>query len=137
VVTEDKCEVYEDEALLVLGTDYEISLDNGVSWISSYDDVNLGLVTRNVPKAYECKIRFLDFNPDALYRVSYVKRAYQTLDRSGNVALLNNRIAFPRRTKSFSGEVSVLYVLRSMSGNPLITPLITSYCFIAKEKSNA
>jgi hypothetical protein len=137
MIDEAKCIVYGDDIELALGTDYVISVDNGITWISSYEDAAVGLFIRDIPKAYETKIRLLDYDPNVTYRISYVKRPFQILDKSGAITLVNNRIAFPRRTKSFSGEVSVLYVLRSMSGNPLITPLITSYCFIAKERNNA
>lgn len=137
VIEETKCIVYANDVPLAFGIDYEISIDNGVNWIASYEDVLLGLFYRDIPKAYEAKVRLLNYNADLTYRISYVKRAFQVLDRSGAVSLVNNRLAFSRRTKSFSGEVSVLYVLRSMSDNPLVTPLITSYCFIAKEKSHA
>ena len=127
--------VKSSSATLVLGTDYEISYD-GINWVGAYDAANPYINGDLTPLATSAQIRLLSPEPGELYWIEYKAMPNQYLEKSKRFVLKNGRAQTVKKNNLLEGEVRVLYVLRSLSNDFYLTPVITNYLLRVREGNN-
>lgn len=128
--------VYADGDLLSIGSDYQVSLDNGATWSSSWP-VSPGWINlKSKAKAGMFRIKFLNPVHTKLYWAEYRILRNQQLGSSPGVSLKNGRVVFDRKFKDSSGTINTVIVSRSDSTNPYLTPVILSYFLRVREHVN-
>jgi len=124
---------YKGASQLTLGTDYEISLDSGSTWLTSWPSGRAWLAIESRARAGQFKIRFLAADPDGLYWINYRYARNQQLSRKPGVLLRNSRVVFDRRFLDSSGTITTVIVSRADSVNPYLTPVLLSYLLRVRE----
>ena len=131
---QDPLEVYENNVLLTIGSDYVISLDDGATWLgewpidSGYDEFH------RRAKAGRFYIRFINYDTSAIYWTRYFIYRNQELTQDGLVRLKNGRVIFDESLKHTSGSLQTVLVSRTNTANPYITPVTTEYSLRVQEK---
>ena len=120
-------EVYRESDVLALGTDYEISLDRGATWLNYWPRDAAWRVLYQNAKAGMFKIKLLNPDSTKLYYVDYRVLKNQQLSRRPGVDLRRGRVVFSKRLAETSGTIQTVIVSRADSVNPYLTPVLLSY----------
>jgi len=133
---EDPIEVYEDERLLVLGVDYSVSLDDKSTWYDYFlgpgEDSYLHLNQR--AKAGRFYVRVHNRNPNAIYWIKYRIKRHQALSACELIRLKNGRVIFDKSLRDTFGTLQTVFIFRTNSTNPYITPILREYVLKVQEK---
>jgi hypothetical protein len=125
-------EVYQDQTLLTLGTDYEISVDGGSTYYS-YIPAELTYPLSPAQIAGKCWLRFSARSAGVRYSAAYTVAGHQKLEASGQAGLRNGKLVFGESARASSGKVWPVIVLRGAAQSPYVTPLIESYSLKIRE----
>ena len=128
--------IFREEAVLSIGVDYQISLDSGSTWLSSWPRDKSWLVRRAKAKAGVFKIRFLSPKHNELYWIDYRVLRNQQLSPRPGIRLRNGRVVFDRRFADASGTLSTVIVSRADNVNSYLTPVLLSYFLRVREYVN-
>jgi hypothetical protein len=136
LITETSAPVVKNSSgVLVFGTDYEITY-NGINWIGAYDSTNPYINGDLTPVATSAQIRLLAPESGELYWIEYKAMPNQYLEKSKRFFLKNGRVQTAKKNNLLEGEVRVLYVLRSLSNDFYLTPVIKNYLLRVREGNN-
>ena len=128
-------EVYENDALLVIGIDYEISVNSGADWLRFWPvDSGFAGFWREA-QAGKFFIRFKNPQPSSIYWIKYRTYRNQQLSSEGKIYLHNGRVTCDSSLQNASGTINTVIIARTRSANPYLTPLLTSYSLRVQEKS--
>jgi hypothetical protein len=130
---DDPLKVYKEESLLTFGSDYEISLDRGATWLSEWPRDYRWNTLRGNAKAGTFKIRLTNPDSTKLYFVDYKVLRNQQLSKRPGVNLSRGRVVFGKRLQKTSGTISTVIVSRADSVNPYLTPVLLSYFLKVRE----
>ena len=119
--------VYEDETELVLGEDYEYSLDSKSSWITSYPERKYFLKTKDEKIAGSFYIKILNPNPEKQYSVIYDIEPEQTLVKDKQVYLINEKIKLGREYRENYGYIQNIIICRNSVNDSEEVSLIERY----------
>jgi hypothetical protein len=130
----DPLSVYREEELLTFGTDYEISLDRGATWLSTWPRDKEWATLKTEAKAGLFKIRLTNPNSNKMYFVNYRILKDQQLTKSPGISLRRGRVVFDKRLRVASGTITTVIVSRADSVNPYLTPILLSYFLKVRER---
>lgn len=119
-------EVYSNDTLLTIGSDYLITFDNGVSY---HNEFLYGEAFKSQTKASvagDCRIKFTNPKFDIAYAVKYKPLKHQYLDHFYITQLEEDAIVFNSQYKNI--KLAPLIIKRSASKNIYITSLMEYYC---------
>ena len=124
----DLFEVYENNALLTIGEDYEISMDDGSTWYPDWPEINL-LSSDFYRKAGAGRfyIRLLNFNRSSVYWTKYFVKRNQYLSPCKQVYLRNGRVVFNEKLKYTTGTLQPILINRMNSTHPYVTGVTTEF----------
>lgn len=125
--------VYKEETKLTLGTDYEYSLDSGVTWNS---DLPTLIALSEIPEvgiAGSFRIKVLNPDYDHYYWCTYRRAKVQFLHQNKLCLLRKNSVVFNKRLQSLSGSIKTMIVLRSDSRIPYLSSVIRNYKLKVRE----
>lgn len=129
----DPLTVYREDTALSIGSDYEISIDSGSTWLTKFPRDKRWLSLKSKAKAGTFKIRFTMPRHNDLYWVDYRVLRNQQLSRRPGVRLRNGRVVFDKRFQEASGTLSTVIVSRADNVNAYLTPVILSYFLRVRE----
>jgi len=130
-------EIYEDDHALVIGEDYDISLDGGARWVGTYPvDGSYKFLTQKA-LAGLFLVRVYKQNPFSSYWAKYKVEPNQLLVDDGLVFLRNGRVACNEKLQEASGTLSTILIARTRSTNPYLTPLIRNFALKVEENTDA
>lgn len=130
-------EVYENNCLLTIGEDYDISLNSGSDWLGCFPlDSSYEFLMRQA-KAGNFIIRVRSPRPSSVYWMSYRVASDQELSEKGRIFLKNGRITCDRTTATSSGKIDAIIIARTRTANPYLTPLLRNYSLRVQENQEA
>jgi hypothetical protein len=132
---ESPINVYEEDALLTIGTDYHMSFDDGATWV---DEIPYGLRYSNQNRklrAGDVRVRIIEPDYDKIYLTTYRVARDQLLGGGNMVRLKNGRVLVDRSLRKNHGQLNMVYVLRAQQDNPYITPVLLSYSLRVREQN--
>lgn len=130
----DPLTVWEDNTKLVLGEDYLISSDNGVTWLDYWPRDNNWSIINGIPAAGKFKVKILYPNYSSLYSIEYRFLKDQQLSKALGINLKKGKVVFDSKFKSSIGTINTVIVLRANANNHYLTPIIKSYILEVNEK---
>lgn len=119
--------VYKHQTLLTLGTDYELSIDGGSTWLT---ELPAGTTATNAAKdalAGNCRIKFTNPDYNSQYWVDYNIQRNQALSSDKTIKLRNGKVVFNKFYRKHVGSISSVIIIRSDSNNRYTTPVLRSY----------
>lgn len=119
--------VYAEGTELELGTEYEYSLDNGVTWLSELITYNEYSLLKENLIAGSFKIKIIEPDLSKFYWISYRRAIRQYLHPSKLVVLKGQSIVLSKKLRRFHGNVQVLLVSRTDSRTPYLTSVVQNY----------
>lgn len=119
--------VYEDETELVLGEDYEYSLDSKSSWIKSYPEKKYFLKTKDEKIAGSFYIKVFNPNPEKQYSVVYDIEQEQSLVKDKQVYLINEKIKLGSNYKENYGYIQNIIICRNSINDSEEVSLVERY----------
>ena len=124
----DLLEVYKNEKQLVIGEDYEISMDDGSTWFNDWPTVAT-LNTHFYRKAGAGRfyVKLLDYDRSNVYWTKYLVKRNQQLTSCKQINLKNGRVVFDEGLKFTSGMLQPIIISRSYTANPYVAVLIRNY----------
>lgn len=125
--------VMEDDDVLTVGIDYEISIDDGATWIGSFPRGVSYLESLETARSGEFRIRVLNPNYDKVYWIEYRPLRNQFLGRTNRVRLKNGRVVFHRRLRKSIGTINTVIVSRADTTNPYVSPVVLFYALKVRE----
>ena len=125
--------VYKEDEAIAFGTDYQISLDRGATWLSDWPRDARWHTLRSQAQAGKFKIKILNPDSTKLYWCEYKALRNQQLSKRKGVNLRRGRVVFDKRFKQASGTISTVIVSRADSVNPYLTPVLSSYFLRVRE----
>lgn len=131
--TLDPIEVYKGSELLSLSSDYQISLDAGSNWHSTWPTGGEYEYLYRVPVAGNFRIRFSDKDPSALYWIKYRVLRSQRLLSDNSAYLKNGKVMFRPYPEMVSGTLNTVIVFRTNTLYPYVTPILREYSLKIQE----
>lgn len=128
--TKENFELYEEDSLLELGLDYQISFDMGKTWLSEIPKYNDFVQY----KFNSFKIKLKSFNPNQLYWTKYWRRNNLYLDDKKYFKLVNDYIILSKDIDFKNTNLYVQLILRADSIAPNISPVINNYFLKVRTK---
>jgi len=126
--------LYMNDTTLFVGTDYHISLDGGSTWLTSWATASTVLAAREpFLLAGEAMVRILDLDRSAFYHARYTPFAQQSVIAGGAITLMGGRLSVSSAFLGTVGTIQVVTVIRSVSHNPYLTPVVDSYLLKVRE----
>lgn len=125
--------VYKEDELLVFGTDYSISIDNGSTYVTEWPRDGNKYALEAQAKAGKFKIKILAPDSTKMYWTEYRLLRNQQLSKKPGVSLKRGRVVFDKRFSATSGTISTVIVSRADSVNPYLTPVLLSYFLRVRE----
>lgn len=126
-------DVYQQNTLLVLGTDYQISFDGGGIWFGSWPS-GLDLVRiLTKPEAGSFRVKINNHISDQLYWIRYRVLANQSLSPTGLISLHSGQVVFNGSAQEAHGKLNTVIISRAQMANPYITSIILSYALKVRE----
>lgn len=135
---EDPIELYEDERLLKIGVDYSISLDDKSTWYDYWimpGEESYSYLNKRA-KAGRFYVRVHNRKAHAIYWIKYRVKKNQALSSCEKVRLRNGRITFDRKLKDTFGTLQTVFIFRTNSTNPYITPILREYSLRIQERDD-
>jgi hypothetical protein len=132
-------QVFENATLLSLGTDYQISLDDKVTWLSEWpvDGSWSALYERAIAGTFWIKFDQWETNidrKDCIYWTRYRVLKDQKLVQGGRVGLRNGRVLFGTEYADCAGTFSTVLVFRTNAVNPYLTTIVRAYRLLIQER---
>ena len=127
-------QIYKEDEQLEVGVDYELSFDDGASWVS---EIPYGLKYSSHHRklrAGDVRVKFTEPDYDKLYWTSYRVARDQRLGNGKKIRLKNGRVLIDRSLRNNFGELNTVYVFRAQQDNPYITPILLSYFLKIREQ---
>lgn len=122
---------------LSLGTDYTISLDQGVNWLSDLPNYRDYSLLRENRIAGHFFVNILKPDYSKYYWITYKHHFDQYLHPTKAVYLRNGVVSFIPRFRKLNGNLSTLLILRSNNRTPYITSLIQNYQLKIRESNES
>jgi hypothetical protein len=121
-------EVYKNNVLLTIGSDYEISMDDGSTWYSDWPAIAVLVKDfyRNAG-AGRFYIKLLDYDRSKVYWTKYFVKRNQYLTSCKQIYLRNGRVVFDENLRYTSGTLQPILINRTNSAHPYITSVTTEY----------
>ena len=132
-------ELYEDDRLLKIGVDYSISLDDKSTWYDYWlmpGETSYNYLNKRA-KAGRFYVRVHNRNPHAIYWIKYRVKRNQALSACEQVRLKNGRVVFDKALKNTFGTLQTVFIFRTNSTNPYITPILREYSLRIQERDNS
>lgn len=118
--------VKQDGTTLVLGTDYQISLDSGSTWLDTMNRDGSQTWARMINVAGTCIVRLMHPSTNYSYTVMYTAAQNQWLEPTKTFQLNNYGIQ-STRLQHLSGTLTTIGILRRSSADQYVTPLCSWY----------
>jgi len=125
--------VYRENDTLVVGVDYEVSLNGGSTWHSTWPTGDEFTKAVTSARAGDFRVRILSPDYAKLYWVEYRIARNQALGSGSGVSLRNGKVVFDRVMLGTKGWVNTMFVLRAQNDNPYISPILLSYFLKLRE----
>lgn len=119
--------VYKEETELVLGADYEYSLDSGVTWLQEWASLRVLAALKSRTHAGSFRIKVLNPDYDSYYWCLYKRASVQWLHSNKLFLLKKNAVIVDKRVRQLKGSVQTMIVLRADSRIPYLSSLIHNY----------
>lgn len=119
--------VYKHQTLLAIGTDYELSIDGGATWLTELPTGIAATDARRDALAGNCRIKLLSPDYNAQYWVDYNVQRNQALSSDKTIKLRNGRIVFDKYYRNHVGSLTSVIIIRSDNDNRYTTPVLRSY----------
>lgn len=123
--------VYKENTLLSIGTDYKVSIDNGITFNSNWPTA--AEYEKATRKAGHCKIQFNNIDETQHYYVIYYHAPNQMLDESDQFSLINNEFVISSDISSDIKDISVFIRMASHYYHNDISPFIKYLKFKIRE----
>ena len=127
-------EVYEDDTLLTIGIDYDISLNNGADYLGFWPVESSTEVFWKKAAAGDFLIRFRNARASSIYWMKYRVYKNQNLSGDNKIFLKNGRVSCSEEVQNSSGTLNMLLVARTRTANPYITPIVRNYSLKIQEE---
>ena len=127
-------EVYENDVLMILGVDYEISLNDGSDWLQYWPVSSAYTSYFNAAKAGRFYIRLKVKRRGAIYWMKYRVMGNQKLSDDEKIYLRNGRVTCDETLRGSSGTIQTVIIARTRSANPYLTPLMRNYSLRIQEQ---
>jgi hypothetical protein len=126
--SEPLLEVYKNNALLTIGEDYEISMDDGSTWFGDWPAVpELSSDFYRKAGAGRFYVRLIDYDRSKVYWTKYFVKRNQYLSPCQQVYLRNGRVVFSEKLKYTSGTLQPIIINRMNSAHPYTTSVTTEF----------
>lgn len=135
---DDPIELYEDDRLLTIGVDYSISLDDKSTWYDYFvmpGEASYSYLNKRA-KAGRFYVRVYNRRSDAVYWIKYRVKRNQFLSSCNKIMLKNGRVVFDKSLRKTFGTLQTIFVFRTNSTNPYITPILREYSLRIQEKES-
>lgn len=136
---ESPIELYEDNRLLKIGVDYSISLDDKSTWYDYWlmpGELSYSYLNKRA-KAGRFYVRVHNRKPHAIYWIKYRVKRNQALSSCEKIRLKNGRVVFDKLLRDTFGTLQTVFVFRTNSTNPYITPVLREYSLRVQEKDGS
>ena len=134
--SEAPIEVYENNCLLAIGENYDITLNDGADWLGTFPlDSSYEFYSRKA-QAGKFHIRIRAPKPSSVYWIKYRVAGNQQLSSEGYIFLKNGRVGCSEKLRGASGEIKTVVIARTRTANPYIAPLLRNYSLRAQERAN-
>ena len=125
--------VYEEATKLVLGTDYQYSLDSGVTYFSTIMSFAEFSELKDTLAAGCFKIKFLNPDYDQYHWCSYKRANVQWLHPNKLFLLKKNSVIVNPKLRAFKGSLQTMLILRADSRIPYLSSVIHNYKLKVRE----
>lgn len=119
--------VYADDVELSLGSDYLISLDDGITYSDSWPRGQNYQAAIRLARSGRARIKIKNALNYKTYWIEYRVKADQFLGKTKLVELKNGRVVFDKRFVNTKGFFNTVIVSRADNINPFLTPVIQYY----------
>ena len=136
---ESPIELYEDDRLLKIGVDYSISLDDKSTWYDYWlmpGEESYSYLNKRA-KAGRFYVRVHNRNAHAIYWIKYRVKRNQSLSACEKIRLRNGRVVFDKALKNTFGTLQTVFIFRTNSTNPYITPILREYSLRVQERDDS
>lgn len=130
---EEPFEVLEDGEVLEIGTDYQISLDRGATWLDDFPFGDDYLDLFVAPRSGDFLVRLTNPKSDRLYWIVYKPERNQFLGTTNKILLKNGRVVFSKSLQGSTGTLTTVLVSRGDSVNQYLTPVTLFYTLKVRE----
>lgn len=124
---------YKDNSALVLGTDFQLSLDAGVTWLNEYPQSGKYNSLYQTPQAGKFVLQILKPDYSGLYWIQYRVMPNQQLGNTGKVKLINSKVVFDKGLARTTGQLTTLLINRSAANNHYLTSILNHYSLKVRE----
>ena len=126
-------ELYENNCLLTIGEDYDISLNSGSDWLGTFPLDSSYEYFRRAAQAGNFLLRLRAPKSSSVYWLSYRVESNQGLSEAGHIYLKNGRVTCDKTIKGSSGKLDTIIIARTRTANPYLTPLLRNYSLRVQE----
>ena len=119
--------VFENERELILGQDYEYSLDEKSSWSSTFPKKEYFLKNKDEKIAGSFYVRIFNPNPEKEYSIMYDIDKSQSLVKNKQVYLINEKLRLGKELRENYGYVQNIIICRNSSNDSEEISLIEKY----------
>jgi hypothetical protein len=126
-------DVSMNDTVLDIGTDYEISIDGGITFSKTFPRGSDYVAALRLARSGRCVVKILRPQLDKFYWVQYRPLKTQLLGGSDLVRMRGGRVVFNKSLKGSRGRISTIIVSRADSANPYVSPVMQSYTLKVRE----
>ena len=125
--------MYENNCLLTIDEDYDISLNSGSDWLGTFPLDSSYEYFRRAAQAGNFLLRLRAPKSSSVYWLSYRVESNQGLSEAGHIYLKNGRVTCDKAIKGSSGKLDTIIIARTRTANPYLTPLLRNYSLRVQE----
>lgn len=129
----DPLTVSREGTSLSIGTDYVVSIDGGITFVSDWPRGEEYRKALRLARSGRFVVKIINAQLDKLYWVQYRPKRTQYLGRTNLVQLKNGRVVFDKKLQGTVGNAHTVIVSRADSSSPYITPIIQFYALKVRE----
>lgn len=126
-------DLYANNTLLVLGTDYSVSLDNGETFLDTLPSINDIVFAEK--QVYQVKIQLSDVNPSKIYYMVYRPDPNQKLDSRGYAVLKNGEFVITEDINESVDSIQLSLIMSNKNNDQESSPIIR-YCKLKLREQN-
>jgi hypothetical protein len=127
-------DLYANDQLLTIGTDYHISLNGGATWYVDWSSVETDFASLlDKSWAGRARVKILDLDRNALYWCAYQHERRQKLVSDGTIMLRGDKVVVDQPWRTASGTCQVLTIMRAASRSTYGTPVVQRYALKVRE----
>lgn len=119
--------VYKESELLTIGENYQISLDDGETWLDEIPQDSSWYQIVSGARAGNFRVRIISPEYDKLYWIEYRVLSSQKLNASGTIRLKNNKVVFDKSLGNSTGTLQTVVVNRADNLNTYLTSVLNNY----------